>query len=139
MVKKKTHYDHVRDWISYWKNYSCREVHGKLVNRGIEPRHKEHELGEAKVIATRGWLFDWALKELKLAIEIDGGNYMVRWSETQHRHIPVGRHTKSSDYEKRNAAAEAGWTVLAFTTEMLDKNPMACVEQVERVVRRLLQ
>ena len=58
---------------------------------------------------TRKWRFDYAIPELKVAIEIDGG---VR---------DYGRHNRPQGYindmEKLNTAASMGWLVLRFTTQ----------------------
>lgn len=57
----------------------------------------------------RKWAFDFAYPVDKLAIEIDGGNHMVRNGRA------VGRHTQDSDYEKLDEAVIFGWRVLRFT------------------------
>ncbi len=69
--------------------------------------------------AERGWRFDFAWPQLRIAAEVDGGNHMVRRSKKNGRYIAVGRHTQSDDYRKRNAAVAAGWRVFAFTPEMI--------------------
>lgn len=56
---------------------------------------------------TRLWRFDYAIPDLRIAIEIDGGIWIN------------GRHNRASGYlgdmEKFNAAATLGWVVLKFT------------------------
>lgn len=63
---------------------------------------------------TRQWRFDYAIPELKVAVEIDG----AVWS--------YGRHNRPEGYindlEKLNTAASMGWLVLRFTTEDRLKN-----------------
>lgn len=58
---------------------------------------------------TRKWRFDYAMPELKIAIEIDGGVW------------EYGRHNRPQGYiddmEKLNTAASMGWLVLRFTTD----------------------
>jgi very-short-patch-repair endonuclease len=135
----RKHRDRALDWITRWRQVASNETKEALRARGLDVRHKEHPDGEARVVPHRRYRFDWAVPGLKVAVEIDGGNYMTRYSKKLKRRIPVGRHTKSSDYEKRNLAAEAGWVLLCYTTEMLDKDPAACVEQVERVVQERLR
>lgn len=58
---------------------------------------------------TRKWRFDYAMPELKIAIEIDGG----LWE--------YGRHNRPQGYiddmEKLNTAASMGWLILRFTTD----------------------
>jgi len=60
----------------------------------------------------RRWRFDRAWPDRLIAAEIEGGI----WSH--------GRHTRGSgfegDCEKYNAAALEGWTVLRFTSGMID-------------------
>ena len=62
----------------------------------------------------RRWRFDFALPELKLAIECDGGG----WSN--------GRHTRGKgfieDCKKLSEAALLGWRVIRVTTVDLDDN-----------------
>ncbi len=62
---------------------------------------------------TRRWLFDFALPDHKLAIEVEGGTW-VR-----------GRHTRGSGYEKDrekySEAAVLGWKVIRVTTGMVTK------------------
>lgn len=57
---------------------------------------------------TRNWRFDYAIPQIKVAIEIDGGV----WG--------YGRHNRAQGYindmEKLNNAAALGWLVLRFTT-----------------------
>ena len=58
---------------------------------------------------TRKWRFDYAMPDLKVAIEIDGGVW------------DYGRHNRPQGYindmEKLNTAASMGWLVLRFTTQ----------------------
>lgn len=58
---------------------------------------------------TRQWRFDYAIPDLRIAIEIDGGIWIN------------GRHNRASGYlgdmEKFNAAATLGWVVLKFTPQ----------------------
>lgn len=57
----------------------------------------------------RLWRFDYAIPDLRIAIEIDGGVWIN------------GRHNRASGYlgdmEKFNAAATLGWVVLKFTPQ----------------------
>jgi very-short-patch-repair endonuclease len=59
----------------------------------------------------RGWRFDFAWPDRKLAAECEGGI----WTR--------GRHTRGlgveADCRKYNTAAIAGWTVLRFTSSMV--------------------
>lgn len=70
---------------------------------------------------TRKWRFDYAMPELKIAIEIDGG----LWE--------YGRHNRPQGYiddmEKLNTAASMGWLVLRFTTDdRLKTSTMALIK-----------
>jgi very-short-patch-repair endonuclease len=59
----------------------------------------------------RKWRFDFAVPDLRVAIEIEGGTWIA------------GRHTTGSgfakDCAKYNAATLLGWRVLRFTTDMV--------------------
>ena len=61
---------------------------------------------------SRRWRFDFAFVPQKVAVEIEGGT----WSN--------GRHTRGSGYEKDlekyNFAARSGWTVLRYSTAMVE-------------------
>lgn len=75
----------------------------------------------------RDWRFDFAWVEAQVAVEIDGGT----WSG--------GRHTRGTGYakdaEKLNEALVWGWRVLRFTTDQLNNEPCACVQQVLGLLR----
>jgi very-short-patch-repair endonuclease len=133
-----TNRDQARDWITRWEQLAPEDLRAELARRGIAPRHCEHHLGELKVVPGRRYRFDWAIPVLQIAVEVDGGNRQVRWSEKKQQYVAVGRHTQDSDYEKRNIAVAAGYRVFAFTTSMLRSNPTACVEQVATLIRRFL-
>jgi very-short-patch-repair endonuclease len=79
--------------------------------------------------------FDFCFPEHSLAIEINGGNHMVKYSRKTGRYVAVGRHTQERDYEKMNLAAELGWLVLQFTPAMLEKEPSKCINQVLRIIK----
>jgi very-short-patch-repair endonuclease len=79
-------------------------------------------IGEHRGIPGRKFQFDWAWPDHMLAVEIDGGNHLVRKGRA------VGRHTQDSDYWKHNLAVLAGWRVLRFTTGMLRDDPTRCIE-----------
>lgn len=63
---------------------------------------------------TRRWRFDFAVPEIWLGIEIDGGT----WSDERSGHTYGKGVTK--DYEKQNAAMIQGWAVFRFTSDMLN-------------------
>lgn len=80
---------------------------------------------EYRFHATRRWRFDWAWPDKRLAVEIDGGQW-VRGG---------GRHNSDNDREKMNAAAVAGWRVLRFSGGMLKKDPIGCVGTLRRALK----
>ena len=59
----------------------------------------------------RKWRFDFAIRSIRVAIEIEGGTYCG------------GRHTRpegfARDCEKYNAASMLGWTVLKLDRKMI--------------------
>ena len=71
--------------------------------KGLEivKEHKFHPL--------RKWRFDYAIIELKIAVEVDGAVWVG------------GRHNRAAGYvadmEKLNTAASMGWLVLRITTD----------------------
>ena len=133
MTKRR---DHALDWITRWNQAAPASLKARLVELGMTPRHQEHPDGEVLVVPGRRYRFDWAIPELLVAVEIDGGNYMARWSKKAKRCVVIGRHTQTVDYEKRNLASAAGWVVFAFTTEMLQDNATACVARVADYIER---
>lgn len=77
-----------------------------------EPEYRFH--------TDRRWRFDYAWSLYKIAIEIDGGQWQV-----------TGRDL-SREAERNNEAQIAGWCVLHFTSEQIDKRVLWCAEQVKR-------
>jgi very-short-patch-repair endonuclease len=67
---------------------------------------------EYKFLGNRKFRFDYAIPEIKLAIEINGGVWIN------------GRHTRTSGYlkdlEKFNLATCNGWHLLQFVPEQLN-------------------
>ena len=81
-------------------------------------------VAEHKFHDTRKWRIDFAIIDLKIGIEIEGGV----WS--------CGAHTRGKgfieDMEKYNAAATLGWVLLRFTPQ--DLNKITTFETVKKVV-----
>ncbi len=73
---------------------------------------------------TRRWRFDWSWPKSKLAVEIDGGQWVGRG----------GRHNSDKDREKLNAAAALGWRVLRFSGRMLKRDPLGCIDVVRQAL-----
>lgn len=69
---------------------------------GLEPPLREHQFHPL-----RRWRFDYALVDVHIAVELDGGVWVS------------GRHNRGSGYvkdmEKFNEAAILGWKILRFT------------------------
>lgn len=83
---------------------------------------------EYKFTPARNWRFDFCWPEQRVAVEIEGGVYMR-----------VSGHTSAAGYQKDcakyNAAIEAGWVVLRYTPQMVERYPEACIRQIEAVIR----
>ena len=73
----------------------------------------------------RKWRFDWAIPDLKVAVEFEGGVFEKKGS-----HTTAKGYTK--DTEKYNRAAQLGWTVLRYTA-MNYKN---LIEDLKRVAKQ---
>jgi len=89
------------------------------------PEYLPTPVKEYKFHETRGWRFDLAWVEEKVAVELQGGNYKN------------GRHTRAvplhGEYDKLNAAALGGWAVLLFDTKHL-RDPYDCLELVYQLL-----
>ena len=74
---------------------------------------------------TRKWRFDYALPELKIAIEVEGGV----WQQ--------GRHNRASgflkDMEKYNPATSLRWTLLRITPK--DQFKKATVDLIKTTIK----
>lgn len=79
---------------------------------------------EVRFHPDRKWRFDFADARYGIAVEIEGGT----WSK--------GRHTTGKgfrdDCEKYNAAAEYGWRVFRYTTDMVKSGE--AIDQIRRVL-----
>lgn len=73
----------------------------------------------------RRWRFDFSFPEIKVAIEIDGGQWAING----------GRHNRDSDREKMNAAASLGWVVLRFSNQMILQDPLGCIKIVDETIK----
>jgi very-short-patch-repair endonuclease len=69
---------------------------------------------EYRFASPRCWRFDFVFPRHRLAIEVDGGNRMVR-RDKNGKPVVVGRHTGEKDAEKANTAALLGWRVLRYS------------------------
>ena len=89
--------------------------HLKLLGADLPAGEREYRFHPS-----RRWRFDWAWPAAKLAVEIDGGQWVRRG----------GRHNSDKDREKLNAAAVLGWRVLRFSGGMLRRDPAGCIKTV---------
>ena len=86
-----------------------------------------HEKLEAeyKFHPVRKWRFDYAIPDLMIAIEIEGGSWVQ------------GRHTRGKGYqgdmEKYNTAQLMGWKVLRYTPEQAGE----CARDLEIIKRSI--
>jgi hypothetical protein len=75
-------------------------------NRQCEFAHLPIPVPEYRFHPRRKWRFDWAFPDQKIALEVQGGAYL----------IAGGRHTRGSgfetDAEKFSEAAILGWRIL---------------------------
>jgi hypothetical protein len=81
---------------------------------------------EHRFTLQRRWRFDFAWPTQRVAVEIDGGQWMAKG----------GRHARDSDREKMNEASLLGWCVLRFSGEMLLNDPVGCIGTVRRALHR---
>lgn len=74
---------------------------------------------EHRFHAVRKFRFDFAWIPQKVAVELEGGTFSG------------GRHVRGIGFEtdciKYNLAAAEGWVVFRFTTQMLERDPLACI------------
>lgn len=84
----------------------------------------EFTTGQFAFSETRGWLLDFCwLYPWKVAVEIHGGVHAIKAM-------------RERDAAKGNALAEAGFTLLQFTVDMVLDDPAACVDQVRRLLQK---
>lgn len=99
---------------------------GSLRLNGLPEGMREYRFAES---LKRGWRFDFAWPEVKVALEVEGG----QWSRN------VGRHQRGKgmekDIEKYNMAALLGWLVIRATTDMVNDNRAADVVRAALLLR----
>lgn len=75
----------------------------------------------------QAWAFDWAWPDKRVAVEIDGGQW-----------VPFGgRHARDSDRRKLNHATADGWRVLRYSPQMLTADPLGVVAEVARALTHI--
>ena len=91
----------------------------------IERSTKHEAVEEFRFHPVRRWRFDFAIPELKIAVEIEGGSWVQ------------GRHTRGAGYqgdmEKYNQAVILGWKVLRYTPTQADK----CMDDLAKIMEGL--
>ena len=84
---------------------------------------------KSKTGRPRMWRFDYVILplELKIAIEVDGGNYSF------------GRHTRGAGFEgdcqKFNAAVNLGWRVFHYTPNMLRQSQQQVIDDIRGIIK----
>jgi len=129
MKRKTDTTDQAAAFVLAWRALAPEYAH-------LDARHAGHALGEYQFRQGRKWRFDWCIPALRIAVEIDGGNWMCRRHKKTGHYIAVGGHTQDADYRKLNAAVLKGWRVLRFTTTML-RDPERCVAQAKRLIEQM--
>jgi very-short-patch-repair endonuclease len=122
MTRTRTENDKAREFEYYWH----------ILYPVLPPPVPEYEF--ARAAFRKGWAFDCAWPDLRIAVEIDGGNHMAVITKDG-RAVAVGHHTTDADYRKRNAATALRWFVFYFTTDMLKKDPAECCRMVAEVIQ----
>lgn len=84
---------------------------------------------EYRFYPARRWRFDFAWPAHKLAVELDGGQYLVRYG-ADGQVMVGGRHNGEADREKCNTAAVLGWRLLHFSKQRFESDPEGCVNVI---------
>ena len=87
-----------------------------------------------KFNSKRKWTFDFAWAYKKVAVEIDGGSHLVRLSNRTGKPVAVGRHIQVADLIRNDRATAEGWRVFHFTKDMLERDPVFCVQCVREAL-----
>ncbi len=74
---------------------------------------------------TARWRFDAAWPARRVAVEIDGGQWVAHG----------GRHARDEDRVKLNEAAALGWRVLRLSTQQIECDPVRCADVIVRALR----
>jgi len=119
-LKKKT--SHTKKQFNKEKNRSNYEVAFSQLWRATVKDSLPVE--EYQFSEDRRWRFDFAFPDEKLAVELDGGQWMPGG----------GRHNTDDDREKINAATILGWCVIRFSGTQFMSDPIGCIEIVKRAL-----
>ena len=85
-----------------------------LFQKLIEQELNVNLVPEYRFDNVRMFRFDFAIPEMNIAIEIEGG--VTNWNKLSRHTTPTGY---VKDLEKYNLATVQGWKVLRFTTKQL--------------------
>jgi len=102
------------------------ELAGHLSLMGLKPET------QFRFDPDRQWRLDFAFPDVRIGVEVDGAIFAAE------NGTEAGRHARGAgrcaDMEKRNAAAEAGWRILAYGPPHVRTGQAAL--QIERLVRK---
>ena len=87
------------------------------IGRGVRKR--------LAVAGLQDWRFDFAWPEKKIAVEIDGGQWMSGG----------GRHNTDGDRLKLNTAAVLGWRVIRFSVKTMQDDPIVCIKKIKSILQ----
>lgn len=96
--------------LAYWLNLLAPDLPKPVTEHRFHP--------------TRKWRFDYAWPDRKVAVEIDGGQYLPNG----------GRHNTDADRKKLNMAARLKWHVLRFSTQQMRNDPRGTVALIRETL-----
>lgn len=76
--------------------------------------------GEYPFFISRNFRADWCFTEKRLIVEIDGGQWLKNG----------GGHNRDRDRYRSNYIAIAGFYLMRFSVQMLQDDPVQCINQV---------
>lgn len=86
-------------------------------------------IAEYRFCPARRFRFDFAWPAHRLAVELDGGQYLVRYGAAG-QVMAGGRHNGEADRAKGNVAAVLGWRLLHFSKQQFERDPAGCVSVI---------
>src|SRR3990167_3771703 len=92
-------------FLTHWRRFAPKRFPEPIGENG------EHRFALSE---GRQYRLDWAWPDIKIGVEIDCGSFMVRRNRAGEI-VPIGRHGREQDKEKRNLAGELGWIILSYT------------------------
>jgi len=111
------------------KQTEIKETYKDRLEGLLKREDSEVLLKEYKFMYSRGWKFDYAFPQLKIAIEYDGIVYKPSQQRGGHQ-TPKGI---INDQEKRNEAQVRGWIVLLANQTSIDNRTF--IDQLERAIK----